>query len=427
MKTITNSNSVKPVMLTDWNRSLAQKFPHLSRPQVWGLALWSFGIVIAGSCGTTTVAFVLADLLGRKPASVKQQLREVYLEAAAKKGSSRQALDATCCFAPLLGWVLSLWSSAPQHRRLALALDATNLGQRFTVLCISVVYRSCAIPIAFKIVPGATAGKWKPHWLALLAQLEGAVPQNWQVIVLADRGLYARWLYREIVRIGWHPYLRINQQAHQLFRTHPGQEWRSLKSIVNAPGLSYAGRVELFKGSDCRLNCTLLGEWSGQHREGWLVVTDLAVSQAKVQWYGLRCWIEAGFKDLKSGGWDWQNTRMNEAARAERLWLAIALATLWTVNRGGCAEAETEAGAAQSQLERLPPTHIARRRLAAKAQGLTVAQVGERPVRQLSIFRQGCLSLNNQIRRGEGVKLGRFVPEEWPTTFALTRQAPLAA
>jgi len=27
--------------------------------------------------------------------------------------------------------------------------------------------------------------------------------------VLADRGLYARWLFRRIVRLGWHPFLRI--------------------------------------------------------------------------------------------------------------------------------------------------------------------------------------------------------------------------
>ena len=30
------------------------------------------------------------------------------------------------------------------------------------------------------------------------------------MIVLADRGLYARWLFRRIMRLGWHPFLRIN-------------------------------------------------------------------------------------------------------------------------------------------------------------------------------------------------------------------------
>jgi hypothetical protein len=31
--------------------------------------------------------------------------------------------------------------------------------------------------------------------------------------VLADRGLWARWLFGRIVRLGWHPLLRINNGA----------------------------------------------------------------------------------------------------------------------------------------------------------------------------------------------------------------------
>ncbi len=53
-------------------------------------------------------------------------------------------------------------------------------------------------------------GSWRPYWEELLARLKGSVPADWQVLVLADRGLYARWLYRAIVACGWHPFLRIN-------------------------------------------------------------------------------------------------------------------------------------------------------------------------------------------------------------------------
>jgi hypothetical protein len=30
------------------------------------------------------------------------------------------------------------------------------------------------------------------------------------VIVLADRGLYAKWLFEGIQGLGWHPLLRVN-------------------------------------------------------------------------------------------------------------------------------------------------------------------------------------------------------------------------
>jgi hypothetical protein len=42
------------------------------------------------------------------------------------------------CFAELLGWVVEQWRG---EHHLALALDASTLGNRFTVLSVSVVYR----------------------------------------------------------------------------------------------------------------------------------------------------------------------------------------------------------------------------------------------------------------------------------------------
>ena len=57
-------------------------------------------------------------------------------------------------FAPLLAWVLSWW----QGTQLAIALDATTLGDRFVALAISVVYRGCAIPVAWVVLE---AGKKK--------------------------------------------------------------------------------------------------------------------------------------------------------------------------------------------------------------------------------------------------------------------------
>jgi hypothetical protein len=130
----------------------------------------------------------LAAWLGRKENSVRQQLREFCYEAQAKRGSRRQALVVERCFAPLLAWVLGGW----EGNQLAVALDATPLGQRFVVLAISVVYRGCAIPVAWAVLPAGQKQAWRPVWLRLLRCLRAAIPPSQRVIVLADRGLYAR-------------------------------------------------------------------------------------------------------------------------------------------------------------------------------------------------------------------------------------------
>jgi hypothetical protein len=85
----------------------------------------------------------------------------------------------------LLGWVVSWWQGTP----LALAMDATALGERFVVLAGSVVSRGCAIPVAWVVWPANTKHAWRREWWRLLRLLRPARPQGWTVIVLADRGL----------------------------------------------------------------------------------------------------------------------------------------------------------------------------------------------------------------------------------------------
>src|SRR5262249_6723465 len=67
------------------------------------------------------------------------------------------------------------------------------------------------------------------------------------------------------------------------------------------------------------LACTLLGCWGSGHTDAWLVITDLAPVAADACWYGLRAWVEQGVKRLKSGGWQWQTTRMTDPERAGRV------------------------------------------------------------------------------------------------------------
>jgi hypothetical protein len=203
------------VGLSQWHQTVSTHLPHLSQPQVTVLVLWSIGLVLAQSCGLTTVAVLLAYVLDTSERSVRERLRDWYREApakaGAKRGAKRRSLDVPACFPALLRWVIA--SMPAECRQLALAMDASTLGQRFTILTISVLVRGCAIPIAWYIVPATRAGAWRPHWEALFARLSGSVPTDWTVIVAADRGLYAKWLFQTIQKLQWHPFLRINRQG----------------------------------------------------------------------------------------------------------------------------------------------------------------------------------------------------------------------
>jgi hypothetical protein len=121
--------------VTAWTVIIQHHMTHLTKPHATVLALWSLGMVLARSCALTAVRAFLATWLGRKEPTVRQQWREFCYEAAAKRGLARCALAVEPCLVPLLAWVGEQWEGT----QLALALEATTLGTRFTVLALSVV------------------------------------------------------------------------------------------------------------------------------------------------------------------------------------------------------------------------------------------------------------------------------------------------
>jgi len=312
-----------PTELLSWEEQVSRRLPHLTRSQARVLAWYSFATTIVQSCGMSSVVYLLSQLFQQPENTVRQRLREALYDAGDKRGSQRREIDVVLCFAPLLTWVIGL-SRSPDHR-LWLALDATTLKQRFTVLSISVLVGRCAIPVAWTVLPATASGAWKPHWLGLLASLT-TPGEGLEVIVMADRGLYAKWLFESICQKGWHPMLRLTQRGTVCVKA-TGQRLTLKQMAQLSRGRCWHGEVVCFANTR-QLHATLLVMWDDSQQQAWLLVTDLPSDRVSPSWYGLRMSIEAGFKALKSGGFHWERTRMSDPARAERLWLVLALASL---------------------------------------------------------------------------------------------------
>jgi Transposase DDE domain len=389
--------------VTEWTTIIRTHFPQLTKPQATVLALWSLGMVLARSCALTAVSVFLATWLHRKEDAVRQQLREFCYEATAKRGTARQELVVETCFVPLLAWVVDQWEGT----QLALALDATTLGTRFTVLALSVVYRGCAIPVAWTVLTATAKHAWRREWLRMLRQVRRALPRTWTVIVLADRGLYARWLFRRITRLGWHPFVRINTGG--TFRPTGQVRGVPLKTLVPEPGTTWQGTGIAFKGRNRQLHCTLLACWEAGYTDPWLILTDLPPEASTACWYGLRAWIEQGFKITKRAGWQWQHTHMTQPDRAARLWLAVAVATLWLLSVGGEADATVPASTVPDVTALVPA--LPRMRRATR-------------LRLVSVFRRGWTLILVALLDHAPLPMGRFVPEPWPTVPVLEEATP---
>jgi hypothetical protein len=128
-------------------------------------------------------------------------------------------------------------------------------------------------------------------------------------------------------------------------------------------------------------------------------------------------------KRVKSGGWQLQRTRITTCARLERLWLAMAVATMWVLEVGGSAEVEEQQGRQKAvggckKVGEDTPALPDLEELAAQAepeaaQKETVS--GERPAPQRiwSIFSRGWQLLRNALAVG-GILLAGWYPEPWP-------------
>lgn len=225
-------------------------------------------------------------------------------------------------------------------------------------------------------------------------------PVPWTVIVLADRGLYAPWRFRTITALGWHPFLRINRQGP--YRPVGASQYQPLSQAVTKGGSAWRGRVTCFTTRERQIDATLLARWDAAYTEPWLILTDLPPRRAEALWYGMRAWIEGGCQDAKRGGWHWEQTTMTDPQRAERLWLAMALATLWVVSVGCAAEVAHPV----PLLDALPPTPIARRRAS-----------GRRAPRAIRCFRRGRLVLIAALIPGVTLPVMRLEPEPWPKSL----------
>ncbi len=348
-------------------RSVETYLPHLRAAEQRALGWWVYGAILAGSACQAAVLTAVAPMVGAAHRhALRQQLREVLKDGAEQATPCPTDLDPRDCFAPLLGWVLAWW---PAAAALPLALDATYRRDRLVVVSVSVLYRGSAIPVAWHVTAANQAGAWLEPAVALFTRLAPAVPPARLVVVLADRGLWSPRLWAAIRAVGWHPLLRIRQEA--TFRPVGGQRVRAT-TLVPGAGHAWVGAGMVFRASPKRRAATLIVCWEHDQAEPWLVLTDLAPTEVGVCWYGLRSWVELGFRALKSLGWHWERSRRTDPERVARHWLVLAIATLWTLATGTREEDAERLGREPANLRVAvpPPPRLGQRLVSIFARGL---------------------------------------------------------
>lgn len=370
------------------SEAVGEHLPQLRRSQQLGLALWAYGTIRAHSACQNAVVAALV-VYGTLHHALRQYLREWLYDGPDKAAPCSCQVEVSLLFAPLMRWILSWW----QGRELALAIDPTYRADKVVSLTVSVLYRGCALPVAWKVFVANREGVWMRYCLELLRLIKPGVPHGMHVLVMADRGLWSPRLWKRIRDLGWHPMLRLKK--HDTFRP-VGQDRVRASQLIPGPGYAWVGPGTAFSKSKLRRTGTLVVVWGLGQAEPWVLLTDLPPQDVGIWWYSLRFWIEVGFKALKGLGWQWEKTRRLDPDRVARHWLVLSVATLWVLAYGTRAE--------DASCLRLMPGRLR-----------TPPQVTVHIPRHISVLALGWTWITHQWSRCSPWRRLWLRPEPWPT------------
>src|SRR3954454_17476597 len=304
-------------MLRDWRRQVQEELlPGLHGHQSKALADLSFAMTIADHCQSGKLAVAVPG--DARPASVERRLERTL---------ANRRIDPDAIWPQLARAVLGGWAGGP----VVLILDETPNHNDLRCMKITLAYRKRALPIAG--VCYARGGQPEPMpalVVGLLRQAAACLPAGAQVTLLADRGLAWPQIIDACGALGWHYVIRLQGQTR--VRTADGREC-SAAELAPRPGAHWRGDALVFKKSGWRA-ARVAACWERGGDGPWLLVTDRPDGGRLFRRYATRVWTEELFRDEKSSGFHWGESRVRDPAHAGRLVLIIALATYLALGLG---------------------------------------------------------------------------------------------
>jgi hypothetical protein len=266
----------------------------------------------------------------------------------------------TVVYRPLVAQVLAKWAG----ETLYVALDTSQLWQRFVIVRLALVYRGRALPLGWVVRASGSATVPVACYQRMLAEVAELIPAGSRVVLLADRGFMDVKLMRLARKLNWRFRIRVKVSVLVYQATHSR---RTVRALMPPPGQArFFNHIWLTEQRFGPLHLALAYVHTPQGYQQWAMVSDEPVSLKTFDEYGLRFDIEENFLDDKSAGFQLEASQLADSQAIARLCLLLATATVYLVSTG---TALVEMGR-----RRLVDTHWRR--------GLSYLQIGWRWVKR---------------------------------------------
>jgi hypothetical protein len=304
-------------LLYQWKEELAKALPGLNSWQVENVALFSYGIIRAESCQQAQLARQIT--CGERVESAARRWRRFL---------SNLAFPLAIFFAEWTRWVVQALGS----EQVTLLVDETKLHDRIGVMVVGVAWQQRCIPLAWRAYRANDAASYPAEGqvkliAGLLQQVKVGLPITAQVLVLADRGIgCSPDLCQAVAQLGWRYLFHLTSQT----KIVTAEGALTIAQQVQ-PGEIWAASGIVFKKRG-RIPAHARALWGLGYDEPWALVTNDASLTGHE--YARRNWQEQSFRDLKSGGWQWGESRVRRPAHVERLLVVLVIAHAWVMAIG---------------------------------------------------------------------------------------------
>lgn len=300
-----------------WYHQVKEFFHGLHGHQSKTLAMFVLGSIKAGSIVLPRVAEALLADSNAKAPSIERRL-ERFL--------SNQKIDVNKTWDTFLDQIMKYFQTA----KIQLVIDLTSYEEHAQVIYVGLLQHSRVLPLVWKVMPGQT--KWDQGlWecIDLLFQRLAPYLEKTDCTLMGDSAFGCFPMVSLCQKYGWHYVFRICAD-------HTCQRWSAqgdlrpscpVSDLVKEPGKRFYGYIRLWQEN--KIDTYLSVYWDKKEEEALLVISDLEACGKRIAEYKRRWRVESTFQDLKSRGWDWEESHVRRLDRVDRMLLVLFLMVWW--------------------------------------------------------------------------------------------------
>ena len=230
---------------------------------------------------------------------------------------------------PVIQKALADWGK----ETLYIALDTSMLWNTYCQIRICIIYRGRSVPLVWQVIEHGSSSVKFSYYKTLLLRAKSLLPKNTRVVFTADRGFIDTNLMDFLsTELNWNWRIRYKESINIYRRSKRGNKLCLVKMTAQYGHARFYHHVYLTENHYGKVHLAF-ARHTGK-TETWLIASNEPTSRETFTEYGLRFDIEEGFKDDKSGAFNFESSKLRDAEALTRFYTIIAVAKLFLVSQG---------------------------------------------------------------------------------------------